>query len=581
MMEKFPMPPGLSKAMIQDAKVGPNVRPLKDEVVGDVGNVLWVLMGTAGMVLLIACANVANLFLVRAEGRQQELAIRAALDAGWDRIARELLSETIGLGLLGGVLGLGLAYAGLRLLIFLAPSNLPRLGEITIDLPVLLFTLAISVLAGILFGLIPVFKYGGRYLAGALKEGGRALSEGRQHHRARNVLVVSQVALSLVLLVSAGLMIRTFQALRHVDPGFVHPEEILTLRISIPGEKLNPDQIAAMHQRIMERIEQVPGVVSVGLSSNITLDGNQSSDPIFVEDRPLPEGQIPPLRRHKSISSNYFKTMGDPILAGRDLTWADIYGKTTRVLISESLAREYWKTPAEAIGRRIRETPTAPWREIIGVAGNERDNGVNKPPPPTVYWPIIINDFWKFGRQARRTLGYAIRSPRTGTPAFLNGIRAAVWSVNPNVPLANVRTLQRIYERSMARTSFTLVMLGIASAMAMLLGLVGIYGVISYSVSQRTREIGIRMALGAQHGELRRLFLGHGLVLVFIGVAVGLGTAAALSRVMSTMLFGVSAVDPATYAGVSILLIGAALLASYLPARRATGVDPVRALRAE
>jgi predicted permease len=581
-LKKFPLPPGFTLKMIEEARLGPNIRPLKQDVVGDVGKVLWVLLGTVGMVLLIACANVANLFLVRAEGRQRELGIRTAMGASWGQIAQELLFESVTLGILGGVLGLFLAYAGIRLLVSTGPASIPRLEEISIDPAVLLFTFAISLLAGFLFGLIPVFKYARPDLASALKEGGRTLSHGKERHRARNALVVSQIALALVLLVSSGLMIRTFQALRKVQPGFVRPEEVLTLRVSIPKAEVSDDEKAIRtHEQIMRRIEQIPGVESVGLSTSITMDGWDSNDPVFFEDFPAPEGQIPPIRRFKWISPNYFTTMGNPILAGRDITWTDIYSKAQVVVISEPLAREHWKDPAKAIGRRIRETSTNPWREIVGVVGSERDDGVNKKATPVMYWPMLMEQFWDQKLVAQRNIAYAIRSKRVGNPTFFKEVQQAVWSVSPNLPLANVRPLVTILDDSMARTSFTLVMLGIAAGVALLLGVVGIYGVVSYSVSQRTREIGIRMALGAQQKEVRAMFVRQGFLLTCVGVALGISAAIGLTRLMSALLFGISAVDPVTFGAVAIVLGAVALLASYLPARRASSVNPVEALRWE
>jgi len=376
-LERFPLPPGLTHEMLSKARFEPNLRPLKQDAVGDIGKVLWVLLGTAGIVLLIACANVANLFLVRAEGRQREFALRTAMGAGRRHVAQELLSESVTLGHVGGILGLGVAFAGIRLLVALGPDNIPPLEEIAIDTNVLLFTLTISVLAGVLFGSIAVFRSGSS-LASALNEASRTGSEGNARLlKARHALVVSQIALTLVLLVCSGLMIRSFQALLKVEPGFVRPEDVLTLRISIPASVAQDGERAVrMHEQILRRIEQLPGVESVGLSSSITMDGFDNNDPIFVEDFPDSGGQVPLIRRFKWISENYFSTMGNPILFGRDITWADIYDKRPVVIVTENLAREYWKDPAKAVGKRIRETPKSPWREIFGVVGNEHDNGV-------------------------------------------------------------------------------------------------------------------------------------------------------------------------------------------------------------
>jgi predicted permease len=578
--DRFPAPPGFNKQMFTEARLGPNVRPFKRDLVGDVGKVLWVLMGTIGMVLLIACANVANLLLVRAEGRQQELAVRAALGAGRGQIAGELLLESVTLGLLGGALGLGVAYALLRLLAFLAPANLPRLDEIAIDLPVVLFTAVVSVLAGVLLGLIPVFKYAGPRLAGALHSSSRSASESRERHRTRNTLVVVQTGLALVLLVGSGLMIRSFRALREVEPGFTRPEEVQTIRVAIPeGQVKDEEAVMRMQQAIQEKIAALPGVVSAGVANGIPLDGDGWHDPVFAEDRTYTEGELPPLRLFKFLAPGFLATMGTPLVAGREFTWTEIYDRTPLVMVSASLAREMWGDPQAALGKRLRENSKGAWREVIGVVADVYNDGLDQKAPATAYWPILMKDFQATGLS--RSLVHAIRSPRAGNEAFLKEIREAVWSVNSNLPVASPQTMQFVYERSLARTSFTMVMLALAGAMALLIGVVGIYGVVSYAVSQRTREIGIRMALGARREELTAMFVRHGLLLASIGAACGLVAAFALSRLMASLLFGVGASDPLTYAVVAVLLVAAAVVASYLPARRASAVDPMDALRAE
>ena len=580
--ERFPLPPGFSRQMFDEARLGPLVRPLAQDVIGDIGPMLWILLGTVGIVLLIACANVANLFLVRAEGRQQELAIHVALGASWRRITWELLSESLTLAVIGGAVGLGLAYAGIRTLAAIAPDGLPRTEEIAIDPVVLIFTVVISLVAGLLFGAIPVLKYARPQLAGALKEGGRASSTGKARHRARNTLVVVEIALAVVLLVAAGLMIRTFQAMQKVDPGFTRPEEILTMRVSIPNSVVaDPIQTARLHEQIAGRIAQLPGVRSVGVTSSITMDGNDSNDPIFVEDFPTPEGRIPRMRRYKWAGPGYFDTMGNRLIAGRALDWNDAYTKAKVAVISENMAREFWKEPPLALGRRIRSGPTSPWRTIVGVVGDERDDGVTQAAPTMVYWPVVVEHLWTKETTVQRNLAYAIRSDRAGSPTLLKEVQQAVWSINPNLPVANVQTLEEIQAESMAQTSFALVMLSIAAGVALLLGVVGIYGVISYIAAQRTREIGIRMALGAAQRDVSRLFLRHGLVLSGIGIALGAAGAAGLTRLMASMLFGVSPLDWMTYVSVAVGLGATALLASYLPAARAARLDPSVALRAD
>ena len=573
--ERFPPQPGE-----QEIRLRPNVRPMSDDVIGDVRRVLWILLGTVGIVLLIACANVANLFLVRAEGRRRELAVRTALGASRGRLARALFTECVMLGLAGGLLGLVLARAGIGLLVWLAPSGLPRVGEIGLHPVVLLFTLATTIVAGLLFGLIAVLKFGAPSVT-ALEEGGRAASEGPQRHRTRNMLVVAQVALALVLLVVSGLMVRTFVALRHVDPGFTRPEQVQTFRVAIPATLVSdPEQTVRTHEQIAERLRQLPGVESVGMASSITMDGIYFNGSILVEEFPETGARARQFRRHKFIAPGYFQTMGNQVLVGRTITWRDTYQDTLVAVVSETLAREYWENPAGALGKRIRVSANQPWREIIGIVGNERDDGLNQAAPTIVYWPMASKRFLD-QPFISRTMSYAVRSDRIHSPGFLRELEHIVWSVNPNLPLANVQTLDEIRSDSMAQTSFALMMLVIAAAMALLLGVVGLYGVIAYIAAQRTREIGIRMALGAQMGDIRKMFLRHGLWLTTTGIAVGVGVALVLSRVMRALLFGVGATDPVTYAAVSAALAAVMLLAMYLPARRASRVDPIVALRAD
>lgn len=582
-MDSWPFPGG-NPRIYETWRITPALRPLKQEVVGNVGNVLWVVMGTIGIVMLIACANVANLLLVRAEARQQELAIRAALGAGWRKIVRALLVESVLLGVMGGVLGLGLAYAGLRFLVTLGPASLPRLDEVSIDPRVLGFALVVSLLSGLVFGLIPALKYAGPGIATTLRAGSRTSSAGLERLRTRNILVVVQVALALVLLVSSGLMIRTFQALRIVEPGFTHAEQLQIARISIP-ESLVPDpqRVTRMQNDILDKLAGSPGVTSVGFASQMPMEGFAPNwDAVLAEDKTYAAKEIPPMRLYENVSPGLLETAGTRLIAGRDYTWTDVYGRRPVVMVSENLARELWGTPSAALGKRLCEFPGDPWREVIGVIQDVRDNGVGEKPPAVVYWPSMRENLYGPGPlNAVRTVTFVLRSKRAGTELFLNQVRQAVWSVNSSLPLASVRTMQDVYDQSLARTSFTLVMLGIAGAMAMVLGIVGIYGVISYAVSQRRREIGIRLALGVQRRELTRMFVRYGMVLAGVGVVVGVGAAVGLSRLISSLLFGISPLDPLTYAAVSMALVAAVALASYLPARGASAVDPVEALKAQ
>jgi putative ABC transport system permease protein len=580
-LAKFPLPPGLSKEMFESARVAPRFRPLKDDLIGDIESTLWVLMATIGIVLLIACANVANLLLVRVEGRQREMAVRAALGATRKDIALPLLFESTVLGLGGGLLGLVVAQAAVALLLYLAPSYLPRLEEIHLDASSLLFTFGVSVFAGILFGLLPMFKHLGA-AHNKIGSGGRTMSEGRERHFGRNSLVALQVALAMLLLVGAGLMVRTLAALQGVDPGFRNPEQILAFRVSLPSS-LAPDapKLIAHFTELTRRLSAIPGTQVSGLCSSVTMDGNQSYDPLYAESKAYENGKLPPMRRYKFVGPKYFAAMGNPLRAGRDITWDDINGYRPYVLVSENLATELWGSPAAAIGKRVRENEKGKWREVIGVAGNERDDGADHPSPATVYFPLVVREMWGEDLNMQRNLGIVIRNPRAGTSAFQKEVRETVWSLNANLPLAGVCTVESLYRQSMARTAFTFTLLGIAAAMALLLGLIGIYGVISYSVAQRQREIGIRLALGAPLGSVSQIFVRHAVLLAAIGIGSGLAIAIPLSRFLTSLIYGVSPMDPLTYTAVAAVLLAAATLAAYIPSRRATQVDPARILGAD
>jgi len=579
-MDSWSNGPGSNPHIYEEWRITPMIRPLKQQVIGNVGELLWVVMGTIGLVMLIACANVTNLLLVRVETRQQELAVRTALGAGRTRIVRGILVESVMLGIIGGVVGAGLAYAGVRFLVVIGPSNLPRLNEIAIDARTLGFTFILSVLSGLLFGLIPALKYAGPRNISSLQSAGRTISVGRERHRARNLLVVGQVAMALVLLMSAGLMIRTFAALRKVDPGFADPQHLQAMRISIPDSLIaDPERVTRTQNAILDNLAAIQGVRSVGFISEMPMEGFDSDwDEIFVEDKVYPDNTIPPLRLYKHISPGLLHAAGTRLVAGREMTWSEIYGLRPVVMVSENLAREMWGTPSAAIGKRLREFPKMPWHEVVGVIQDVPEKGVQEKAPEIIYWaPLVRNRF----DPATRTVTFVIRSQRAGTESFLNELRAAVQSVNSDLPLASVRTMQEVYDKSVAQTSFTLVMLGIAGTMALTLGIIGIYGVMSYTVSQRKREIGIRLALGAQGGDVLKIVLRQGTKLALVGVVIGIAAAFALTRLMTNLLFGVTAHDPLTFVAVAALLILIAVLACYIPARRATLVDPIVALRYE
>jgi predicted permease len=589
-MRSWPAAPGINPRIYEAWRITPALEPLKASVLGDLATALWVVFATLGIVMLIACANVANLQLVRADGRQQEVAVRAALGAGSWRIVREMLIESLVLALIGGAVGVALAVVAVRLVVALAPASMPRLDQVAIDARTLAFALGASLLAGLLFGIMPSLKSRRTPTANALHGSARGATGSRERARTRGALVVVQVALALVLLVSSGLMARSFVALRQVAPGFTAPERVLTASVTIPPT-IEPDSagVARMQHRIVDALAAIPGVTAAAFSSAVPMEfGAVNWDSIGVEGQtPLADDETAPFRVFKNVSPGVFATLGTRVLAGRDLTWTDVHEARPVVLVSENLAREYWGSPRAAIGRRLRQGVRAvafsPWSEVIGVVEDVRDVGVDRPAPATVYWPPVRQFNGPQGPvlSPTRRVTLAIRSTRTGGDDFLQAVHQAVWSVNASLPLATITTLGESYARSMARTSFTLAMLAIAGGMALLLGVVGIYGVMAYAVTQHRREIGIRLALGAAPGTVRRRFVRDGMTLAALGIAIGSMASLGVSRLLTSLLYGVSALDPLTYAGVVAALTAAAAAASYLPARRASRVPPVEALAAE
>jgi putative ABC transport system permease protein len=583
-LDAWPILPGVrvTRETVANWQITPVVRPLKDDLVGGVSSTLWVLMGAIGAVLLVACANIANLMLVRADARRQEFAVRAALGAVPARIARELLVESLVLGAAGSVLGLALAYVGVQLLVAIGPSNLPRLEEITVDAPVLAFTAIASLASTLAFGSITALKHALHIDMPALGAA-RGSSASRERSATRSAFVVVQVALALVLVVSAALMIRTFQALRDVDPGFSGPATIQTARIWIPQTvSSDPSQYTRVEREILDRIAALPGVASAGFSSHVPMVGGEGTGggPVEVE------GQLqtaPPAQRNwKYVAPGYFEAMGTRMIAGREVTWTDIEAGGRVAVISESFARELAAEPQGALGKRIRfAAERDAWREVIGVAQSVHENALYEEPPSLVYWPVFMENMFNSPALGTPSVTFVIRSARAGTVGLMEEVRQAVRSVSGNIPIGQERTMQDLYAGSLARTSFTLVLLAIAGAMALALGVIGIYGVIAYVVSQRTREIGIRLALGAEPRHLKKMFLLHGLTLSGAGAVVGLVGAMVLARLMSSLLFGIGPTDPLAYIAALGVIILAAALASYLPARRAANIDPIETLRAE
>jgi predicted permease len=522
--------------------------------------------------------------LVRSESRRQEFAVRAALGAGRGDIVREVLVESLALSLIGGALGVALAYAGLTLVVATAPTTVPRLEDISLDPRVVSFALVVSLLSSLLFGALPALKHAAQH---GMPIGARGASTSRERQRTRNALVVVQVALALVLLIGSGLMIRTFLALLNVRPGFAAGADVQTARVWVPPPQVSDaERVTRLQHEILDKIAALPAVTAAAFASAVPMEGplRVSLTPVFVEGKEYAPGTTPPVRRTKTVSPGYFAAIGTRMIAGRDITWSDVYSRGDVAIVSENFAREVWGSPAAALGQHIRDSPPAStdlWREIVGIVENVHEDALHQPAPTFVYWPVMMENFNGNTLFATRAVNLVIRSPEAGRESLLNGVRSAVWSVNSSMPVFLVRTMKDLYDASMARTSFALVILGIAAVLALVLGVIGIYGVIAYIVAQRSREIGIRLALGAAPTQLKRMFVRQGLILTAVGAGVGLVTAVTLTQWMSSLLFGVERLDPPTYAAVLAVLGIAAAMASYVPARRAAAIDPVETLTAE
>ena len=549
-----------------------SVRPLLEQVVGDVRTALLILLGAVGFVLLIACANVANLLLARAAVREKEMAVRTAIGAGRWRIVRQLLTESVALSAAGGALGLLVAFWGLEALRSLAPGNIPRLQMVALDWRVLLFTSVVTICTGVLFGLAPALRGSRVNLGETLKEGGRALAGGGGQ-RLRNGLVVTEIALSLVLLVGAGLLIRSFMRVQQVEPGF-DPRGLLSLRLSVAGTGYQGERGTEYYQKLLERVRTLPGVESAGAASILPLGGGIGWGSITIEGYVPTTGQEAIQSDQRIAGPGYFETMRVPLLRGRLFDERDAEDSTPVAIIDENMARTYWPG-TDPVGRRLKSGSAdddTPWMTVVGVVGNVKQYALDADSRVTFYAP-----------HTQRPSGTMYVVARTSgdaeglAPAVVREARA----IEPNVPVFDVKTMERRLSESLARRRFAMLALGLFALVAMLLAAVGIYGVMSYSVAQRTREIGVRVALGARSRDVLGLVLRRGMILTLVGIGAGLAGAFALTRLMGSLLFGVSATDPLTYAAIALLLAAAALLACFIPARRATKVDPMMALRYE
>jgi predicted permease len=576
--EKFPMNRGLAKSAFRDARVTPAALWLKDHQIGNIGDTLWILWGAVGILLLIACANIANLLLVRAESRQRECAVRQALGAGWGRLAQDLLTESVLLGLAGGVAAIFVCYAGVLWVQTTALTSLPRLNEVEMNLQAVIFTLALAGLCGLLFGLVPVWRQ--RRLNPSAAHTGRHVSLSRERGLAQKTLLFTQVALATLLVIASGLLLRSYRELSSVDTGLREPEQVQIVRVSFPASLMESrEQVYATQRAILESFSKVSGVGTVSITTAAPLEGT-GQNPVYVEGQEDGAGKLPPVRRNRDVSPGFARSAGGRIVAGRDFSWSDMQNSAPVAMISENWAREQWGSAQGALGRRIRSISGGAWREIVGVMSDFRDEGVTRPAPTMVFWPLVSKD--AEGRlSVQRHVDFMIRTPRAASVAFVQELRTALRSVNASLPLANVRTLGDAYRRSMARPAFALLLMGLAGGMALLLGVVGIYGVMAYAVERRRKEIGIRVALGAEPLAVALSFLKQGFTLTAIGAAFGLLAAFGAIRWMSALLFGVSPFDAATYLSAIAILALAAGVATWLPARRASHTDPIQALRAE
>jgi putative ABC transport system permease protein len=557
---------------------GLEAKPLIDDVVGDVRLALWVLLGAVGFVLLIACANVANLMLARAAARNKEMAIRTALGAKRWRLIRQMLTESLILSVAGGALGLLLAVWGVDAMVAMSPDALPRSTEVALDARVLAFTFGVSILTGIAFGLMPALSASRPDLNDSLKDGTRGTSSSRG--RLRRALVVAEVGLSMVLLVGTGLMLRSFLQLRDINPGF-RPDHVLTMRVSLPtpnGTWTEEDKarFTGFFSRAARRLGELPGVTAAGAITILPLDGDSSDNSFEIENYvPKFTGDLPD-SEVREVAPGYFAAMGIPLIRGRLLSEADSKDAPPVVVINQAMAKRYWPNE-DPLGKHLKinskRAPVKEWTTVVGIVGDVRGFGLDKPAKTEMYYHL---------EQLRRAAGMALVIRTTGDPTTMaNAARAAIGEIDAKQPIFNIRTMEDYLARSMAQRRFSLVLMLIFAGVALLLAAVGIYGVMSYTVAQRTQEIGIRVALGATPGRVLGMVVKEGMTLVGIGLGAGLAASLALTRVVSSLLYGVSASDALTYLIIAVALGGVALAATIIPARRATRVDPMNALRSD
>jgi len=569
-------------AFLETGRFASTLGPAKEALVGELRRPLWILLGTVALVLVIACANVTNLFLVRAEARFRDIIVRAALGASRARLAGQFLTETVVLALVSTVTGVVIAAGGAAALLRYAPPNLPRLDEVRLDGTAIAFAAGLATVVALLLALIPALRLTSASALSAVSRSGLRATAGRERSRARQVLVVVQTALALVLLAGSGLMLRTFAELRGLDPGF-DPASVLTFRVTLPATTYaDARSAAAFHERVLQGLRALPGVQSAGGVAEVPLGSRLTGTAFVIDGQPVAPNELPPMLYYTAVTGGYFEAMRIPLRAGERLQHADRESTRRGVVVSQNVADRFWPGQ-DPIGKRLRPAGmNGEWSTVVGVVGNVRDRRLQEDPSQVVYFPTLSGpdgDSIAGNEIVARTLTYVVRSPRA--EAHAGAVRNVVWSIDRDLPITTLTTMRMLVAQSMTEISFTMVALVIASGLALFLGAVGLYGVISYMVTQRTREIGLRIALGAEAAAVRRMVVWQGVRLAMVGLALGGAAALVLTRVLASLLFQTRPNDPLTFAAVTAVLACVSVLASWLPARRAARVDPGRSLQVD